>query len=114
VATLKAVDCARRARVAKKSSWGAVDLPDAALFRSLSRGGTPTARRLDTGLVGCILKSTLRHAQADDMWALRIAGRVSDFGSRRLWAGFVTTACAKSMPEWQLQKVTCHKSTALL
>jgi integrase len=91
-----------------------VGRPDAALFRALSRVGTPTSRRLDAESVGYILQQTLPHAQAAREWNFKKEGRESDFGSHSLRAGFVTTAYARGMPEWQIQKVTRHKSTAVL
>lgn len=80
----------------------------------MSRAGTPTTRRLDSESVGYILKAALRQAREAGVWDAREDGRVVDFGCHSLRAGFVTTAYEKNMPEWQIQKVTRHKSTAVL
>ena len=114
VETLKDADRKRRTRVALKSGRAAVGRADTALFRSMSRSGTPTARRLDAESVGYILKAAMRRARDAGVWDAREDGRVVDFGSHSLRAGFVTTAYEKHMPEWQIQKVTRHKSTAVL
>ncbi len=114
IETLKDADRKRRTRVALKSGRAAVGRADTALFRSMSRAGTPTARRLDAESVGYILKAAMRRAREVGAWDAREDGRVVDFGSHSLRAGFVTTAYEKNMPEWQIQKVTRHKSTAVL
>ena len=114
IETLKDADRKRRTRIALKSGRAAVGRADTALFRSMSRAGTPTARRLDAESVGYILKAALRQAREAGVWDAREDGRLVDFGSHSLRAGFVTTAYEKNMPEWQIQKVTRHKSTAVL
>ena len=114
IETLRDADRKRRTRVALKSGRAAVGRAVTALFRSMSRAGTPTARRLDAESVGYILKAAMRQARAAGMWDAKQDGRLVDFGSHSLRAGFVTTAYEKNMPEWQIQKVTRHKSTAVL
>ena len=114
IETLKDADRKRRTRVARKSGQSAVGRADMALFRSMSRAGTPSARRLDAESVGYILKAAMRQAREAGVWDARADGRVADFGSHSLRAGFVTTAYEKNMPEWQIQKVTRHKSTTVL
>ena len=114
IETLKDADQKRRTRVARKVGRAAVGRADTALFRSMSRADTPTARRLDAESVGYLLKAAMRQARAAGVWDAKQDGRVADFGSHSLRAGFVTTAYEKNMPEWQIQKVTRHKSTAVL
>lgn len=64
--------------------------------------------------MGYILKGLVRQAREAGVWDPKADGRLSDYGSHSLRAGFVTTAYEKNMPEWQIQKVTRHKSTAVL
>ena len=111
---LQTADRDRRTRVARKSGRAAVGRAEVALFRSLSVKGTPTGRRLDAESVGYILKGAVRQAREVGVWDVRKDGRLSDYSSHSLRAGFVTTAYSKNMPEWQIQKVTRHKSTAVL
>lgn len=114
IETLKDADRKRRIRVARRSENAAVGRADTALFRSMSRAGSPTTRRLDAESVGYILKAAMRRAREAGVWATREDGHLVDFASHSLRAGFVTTAYEMNMPEWQIQKVTRHKSTAVL
>ncbi len=114
IETLQVADRERRTRVARKSGRAAVGQAEVALFRSLGVSGTPTGRRLDAESVGYILKNAVRRARAAGLWDARADGRLADFSSHSLRAGFVTTAYSKNMPEWQIQRVTRHKSTAIL
>ena len=114
IETLREADRGRRTRLAQKSGRSAVGRAEVALFRSLSVNGTPTGRRLDAESVGYILKGAVRQAREAGVWDVRKDGRLADYSSHSLRAGFVTTAYEKNMPEWQIQRVTRHKSTAIL
>lgn len=111
---IQEVDRWRRTRDTLLSRRATVRHPDISLFRALNVIGGPTSRRLDAESVGYILKGLVRQAREAGVWDPKVDGRLSDYGSHSLRAGFVTTAYEKNMPEWQIQKVTRHKSTAVL
>ncbi len=78
-----------------------------ALFRAMSRFGTPSKARLSAQAVAVIVKNAARMAGISEEEVAKMSGH-------SLRAGFVTTAAELGLPEWQIQEVTLHKSPATL
>lgn len=89
-------------RVAEES-----EPPRPALFRAMSKFGTSSKARLSASAVAVIVKNAARMADLDEKSVANLAGH-------SLRAGFVTSAAEQGLPEWQIQEVTLHRSTATL
>lgn len=88
--------------------------PARAFFRSLGPQGTPTRTRLSAQAVAVIVKQAVERAMEQGVWDPQQDGQLQDFSGHSLRAGYITTAAEQQVPEWQIQKVTRHKSTAVL
>ena len=74
------------------------------VFRAIDQWDHVRARRMSDRSVALIVK------QAAEMAGLE----PRQFAGHSLRAGFVTQAAQEETPEWQIQEVTGHKSTAML
>lgn len=81
-----------------------VRITDGAIFRSVSRCGTVSARRLTDHSVSVIVK---RYAEAAGLPA-------TEFSGHSLRAGLVTSAAQAGASAWKIKEQTGHRSDAML
>lgn len=114
---VKRADDRRKRRDAERLGRRAADEIEAAspaLFRALSRFATSSRARLSPQAIAVIVKQAVQRAHDAGAWDYDKDGDLADFSGHSLRAGYVTTAAELGQPEWQIQKVTLHRSTATL
>ncbi len=95
---------------ALKKWVAAARLDGGPLFRRLGRDGIVKAEGLSGATVAVIVKRTLALAGRRAGWTEdRIADQVASVSGHSLRAGFVTSAAARGVPEWAIQRQTGHR-----
>jgi len=93
------------ASVTTEAAWlEAAQLKSGPVFRQVDKWGNVRNKRMTGQAVATIIKDAARAAGLDDV----------QFSGHSLRAGFVTQAVRANVPEWQIQKVTGHKSVKVL
>jgi len=87
------------------SQWLKIaNIDEGAIFQSISKSGTPTGKRIDSGHVSSLLKRKIAEIGKD----------AKRYSAHSLRAGLVTEAAKAGVSSWKIRQQTGHKTEAAL